>query len=74
MRQYLKELREEKGMCQQDVADSIGISRQYYSQIEDGQRQKKMEITLASALANALDTTLENIICNEQRIAKERSM
>ena len=37
LRDYLKELRESKGLSQQNVADSIGITRQYYQQIENGE-------------------------------------
>ena len=52
MRGYLKELREQKGFSQQNVADSIGITRQYYQQIENGERQKNMDISLVVQLSN----------------------
>jgi len=52
MRIYLVQLREEKNQTQQDVADALGISRQYYAMIENGTRQKRMDITLITALAN----------------------
>ena len=38
MQTYLKSLREAESMSQQDVADKISVSRQYYSFIESGER------------------------------------
>ena len=51
MRHYLVSLRNEHGYSQQDVADKLNISRQYYQMIESGERQKKMDISLASGIA-----------------------
>lgn len=65
IRKYLIEMREEKQLSQQIVADKIGISRQYYSAIEMGTRQKNMDITLVSALAQIFDVSLERIIERE---------
>lgn len=65
MREYLKRMREEKGLSMQDVADKIGISRQYYQMIENGERQKKMDITLVKSIADIFGVTLETIINNE---------
>lgn len=48
MRDYLISLRSTHKLSQQDVADMVGISRQYYNAIENGNRQKKMDITLLS--------------------------
>ncbi|WP_294755381.1 helix-turn-helix transcriptional regulator [uncultured Ruminococcus sp.] len=66
-RDYLKELREERNMSMQLVADRIGISRQYYQLIEAGERQKKMDITLVIALSNLFDVAPELIINQEQK-------
>lgn len=52
MRDYLINLREQRNETQQDVAGALGISRQYYAMIENGIRQKRMDITLITALAN----------------------
>ncbi len=38
MRQYLIDSRNQKGMSQQKVADSVGISRTHYTQIENSKR------------------------------------
>lgn len=69
-RDYLKELREERNMSMQSVADRIGISRQYYQLIEAGERQKKMDITLVIALSNLFDVAPEQIINQEQKNIK----
>ena len=66
MRGYLKELREQKGFSQQNVADSIGITRQYYQQIENGERQKNMDISLVVQLSNLFGISPEAIINEEQ--------
>ncbi len=69
MRGYLKELREQKGFSQQNVADSIGITRQYYQQIENGERQKNMDISLVVQLSNLFGISPEAIINEEQKRA-----
>lgn len=53
----------------QDIADKIGISRQYYQQIEAGERQKKMDITLVSAIANLFSVPIGDIVNEENKIA-----
>lgn len=69
MRDYLKELRESKGLSQQNVADSIGITRQYYQQIENGERQKNMDVSLVVQLSNLFGISPEAIINEEQKRA-----
>ena len=66
MRTYLVELREERGLSQQDVSKTLNISSQYYSMIERGERQSKMEITLAVQLSNIFNVTLQKFIDMEQ--------
>ncbi len=68
MRKYLKYLREAKCLSMQDVADKIGISRQYYQLIEAGERQKKMDISLVIKLAKIFNVSLETIVENENEI------
>lgn len=68
MREYLKSMREAKCLSMQDVADKIGISRQYYQLIEAGERQKRMDISLIIKLAKIFNVSLETIIENENVI------
>lgn len=62
MRKYLKSLRESKNISQQVVADKIGITRQYYSSIENGERQAKMTIDMAQKIATVFDVPLDIIL------------
>ena len=71
MREYLKLMRESRGLSLQDMADKIGISRQYYHLIELGERQKKMDITLVKRIANVFGVPLETIIEQENIILKK---
>ena len=61
MRKYLKDLRESHGFSMQDLADKLGISRQYYQMIENGERQKKMDITLVKSIASVFGLSLEEV-------------
>ena len=65
MRNYLKGLREQSGLTQKNVADMINLSRQYYCAIENGTRQKSMNINVIKKLANAFNVTVDYIIRNE---------
>lgn len=68
MREYLKLLRESRNMTMQYVADKIGISRQYYQQIEAGERQKKMDITLLTKLSDLFCISLVDIAEKEKSL------
>ena len=68
MRAYLRQLRMEFGMTQQDVADCIGVSKQYYGMIENGERKQKMDIEMATKLAKLFDVPLEIIVTREQEL------
>lgn len=70
MREYLIKLRKDKSLTQQEVADKIGITKQYYSAVEIGKRQKKMDITLILAIASAFDVPVEQIVECEKELIK----
>lgn len=74
MRDYLVNLRMKRNESQQDVADSLGISRQYYAMIEGGVRQKRMDITLITALANHFGISAATIVSIEQEDAQVHSV
>ena len=69
MRQYLVSLRNEHGYSQQDVADKLNISRQYYQMIEAGERQKKMDISLASSIATLYGISVMDVEKFEKEIS-----
>ena len=60
----VKVWREFRGLTQQQLADAAGISKPYLSQIETGKRKGSTDIL--SALAKALNVTLEEVIAREE--------
>ncbi|HEY5574168.1 MAG TPA: helix-turn-helix transcriptional regulator [Anaerolineales bacterium] len=58
----IKVWREYRGLSQQQVANMIGISTSYLSQIEAGKRTGSTEVL--AAIAKALDVTLDDIVAS----------
>lgn len=65
MRDWLKEKRVEKNLTQDQMAEQLGISLSYYNLIENGERQKKMDLSIANQLSAILGMTLKQIIEKE---------
>src|SRR5690625_5075088 len=63
----LKQLREARGIKQKFIAEQLGISANYYSQIENGHRPPQLDHLLI--LRNIFDVTLDDIFFNNE-IAK----
>ena len=61
VREYLIEAREKAGLTQQDVANRIGISRQYYQMVETGE----MDLSLAGGLSVVLNIPIAEIVQRE---------
>lgn len=70
LRKWLRKLREERGLTQQQMADKFCTTRQNYSAIEAGERQKNLDINIAQKLAEIFDVTLDYICEQENRIEK----
>ena len=68
VREYLIEAREKAGLTQQDVANRIGISRQYYQMVETGERQKRMDLSLAGGLSAILYIPITEIVQKESAV------
>lgn len=66
MRDYLKKLRKDKHLTQQNVADSLGISATYYLYIENGERQKDLDLSIVMKLSELFDVTVEWIAEREK--------
>lgn len=62
MREWLKNLRNEKGLTMKEMGTKLGISESYYCAIENGERQKKMDIVLVSGLSSALGVPVAKIM------------
>ena len=61
MRDWLKEKRVESGFTMAQMAAKLEITESYYSMIESGERQKKMDVALASKLSGVFDMPLKKI-------------
>ena len=61
MRTWLKEKRTEKGLTMAKIAEELNITEGYYSLIEAGERQKKMDLGLVSKLSVILGMPIEQI-------------
>lgn len=61
----LKELREEKGVTQKNVAEEIGCSANTYARYENEKRQP--DIQTLKALSKYFEVTIDYIVCNNWR-------
>ena len=61
MRDWLFNSRKEKDLTQAQIAERIGITESYYCMIENGDRQKRMDITLVAKLSDILDIPIAKI-------------
>lgn len=62
MRDWLKEKRDKHGYTMAKMASMIGITESYYSMIEAGDRQKKMDVALAAKLSVVFGIPVSEII------------
>ncbi len=67
MRDWLIKLR--GNATQSEIAARLGITQQYYSYIENGDRQKKMDIQICEKIAEVFNITVADVI----RLESERS-
>lgn len=58
MRSWLKEAREKNGITMAEMAQELDISLGYYSLIESGKRQQKMDVTLLTKISSVLGVQL----------------
>lgn len=62
MREWLKNARDKKGLSQRETARRLEIGQQYYSGIENGTRQKELQLLMAVRLSELLQIPLREII------------
>lgn len=65
MRGWMKKARENSGMTMKEVAEKLNITEAYYSLIESGERQKKLDITIAAKMSDTFGVPIEEIVKNE---------
>lgn len=66
MRDWLKQKRAEKGLTMAEMATQLDLTESYYSRIENGDRQKKMDIALLCKLSDVLGMATDEIILLER--------
>ena len=68
MRSWLKGLREKSKFSQTELASRLNIAQQYYSLIENGERQKDLDLSMATKLAKIFDVSIDWIIAEEEKL------
>lgn len=66
----IKELREAKGMTQQNLADLLFVTRQTVSRWEGGSRYP--DLVTAKNLADILDTTIDTLLADDEKMNSEQ--
>ena len=70
MRNYLKREREKHGFTQKYVAEQLGISQNYYCDIENGNRQNEIKASILVGLANIFGLSVDEIVNMENENKK----
>lgn len=70
-RLWLKKIRIEKGLTQQDVADSGNFARTYYTMVEQGKRTPSVEV--AKSIARVLEFEWTVFFDDECNVSKHIS-
>jgi putative transcriptional regulator len=53
-REWLKDIRDKRGLTQLEVAKKAGITQAYYCDIENGNKNYKVPVATAQSIATAL--------------------
>lgn len=62
MREWLKKLRTDRGLTMKEMGEKLGISESYYCTIESGERQKRMDLKLASGIAKVFGISVDQVV------------
>lgn len=68
-REWLKDLRKERGLKTREIAAIFRISFQHYNDIENGRRNPSIELSMA--IAGFFEVPLEMMFENRTRFQKE---
>ena len=68
MRDWLKKLRAEKELKQIEIAEKLDMSQTYYNLIENGERQKDLDLSLVIKLAKIFGVSVDYIIAEEEKL------
>lgn len=62
MREWLEGIRKDAGLTMKEIAQKLGISESYYCAIENGTRQKRMEVALVSGISAATGVPVTRVL------------
>lgn len=71
MREYLRDLRKERGLSQDEISKRMGLTQSFYSMIETGERVERMNLDMAIKLANTLGIDSGEFIKHELEWERE---
>lgn len=71
MREYLKKMRRDRSFTQRHVANELLISRTGYANIENGERQKDMSISIIAKLAQLYEVNPNVIVQLEEKYQQD---
>lgn len=69
MRSWMEKARKDCGLTMKAAANKLGISESYYSMIERGERQQKLDIALAVKMSGVFGISVEHIVNQEENSA-----
>lgn len=72
MRDWLVDLRKGLGLTLREMGEKIGVSESYYLMIEQGKRQRAMDITLISRIAAVSKKSEAKILKLEKEYLSEK--
>ena len=73
MRTWLKNQRIRNKFTQNEISKKLDISQNYYSSIENGERQKDLDLSLVVKLAEILGVSINYIIEEEEKLKANRT-
>lgn len=73
MRQWLKDARVAKGLTMKQLANELHISESYYCSIENGNRQRDMDLSLAEKIGSSLGIHIKKILNLEADTRRKQS-
>ena len=65
MRRWMKDARQNKGLTANQTSGQLGISEEYYSQIENGDCQQHLDLTMVRKIADLFEMNMNQIIVAE---------
>ena len=71
MRKWMRNLRNEQKLKQSEIAVMLGISQTNYNLIEQGKRQKDLDLSFALKLAKCFGVSIDFIIAEEEKLKRE---